>query len=133
MIVFKTFCFIRPPRVSLPIIAAPIVPDRGKMSSAKSKATEKLPGQATRQQLIFTFSSVWDLLAAAAVVAAAATAAVVADSVAAAAAAEQKDQDDDPPAVTEPVIVATHISYLPTDICAAVCRADSSYSAGAIW
>ena len=74
-----------------------------------------------------------ELLAAAAVVAAAATAAVVADSVAAAAAAEQENQDDDPPAVAEPVIVATHIRYLPTDICAAVCRADSSYSVGAIW
>ena len=100
------------------------------MSSAKSKATEKLPGQATRQQLIFTFSSVWDLLAAAAVVAAAATAAVVADSVAAAA-AEQKDQDDDPPAVTEPVIIATHKRYLPTDIAPLSCCADSSYSVGA--
>jgi hypothetical protein len=103
------------------------------MSRKNSRISAKLPGQTTRQQLVFTVSFVWRLSAAAAVIAAAATAAVVADSVAAAAAAEQENQDDDPPAVTEPVIVATHKRYLPTDICAAVCRADSSYSAGAIW
>ena len=57
----------------------------------------------------------------------------VAAPAAAAAAADQKDQDNNPPAVAEPIVIATHISYLLTDICAAVCRADSSYSVGAIW
>jgi hypothetical protein len=101
------------------------------MSRIISRIPAKLPGQMTRQQFAISVSFVWPSSAAAVVIASAAIAA--ADPVAAAAAAEQKDQDDDPPAVTEPVIVATHKRYLPTDICAAVCRADSSYSAGAIW
>ena len=71
--------------------------------------------------------------AAAVVIVVSAAAIVVAAAAIVAKPTGKQNQDDDPPAVTEPVIVATHISYLPTDICAAVCRADSSYSAGAIW
>ena len=121
--------------VPLLSFAAPIVPKRCRKSRVISKQPAKLPGQTTRQRLVISVSFVWPSSAAAVVIAAAATAAAVAaaDPVAAPAAAEQEDQDDDPPAVTKPVIVATHKRYLPTDICAAVCRADSSYSVGAIW
>ena len=116
------------------MICSPIVPDKRGMSSKTAEKHCKTAGPKRSGSAIKLFYAfVRCFLAAAVVVAAAATAAVVADSVAAAAAAEQEDQDDDPPAVTQPVVVATHIRYLPTDICAAVRRADSSYSVGAIW